>query len=1105
MIATEFLFDEAARLAMLCGVEKLSKTVRLAFGSSGQRAVVNKHFGAAMNKNDGLTYTKEVDVEDFEAIGARLVHDVASKTSDIVGDGATTATLLAESIYRDGLEKMRAGANPTALQNGINKAVEAIGAELARVSMKVKSRVEMSQVATLAAKGDSMIGEIIAEAMEKVGTDGTITVEEGKLLMTHLDVVKGMQLDSGYLSPYFVTDAELMEVNFDNAYVLIYEKKIKSLSSVLPVLDKVSEGSSSLLIIAEDVEGEALATLVVNKVRGTMQVAAVKVPGTDDNRKEVLEDIAVLIGSRRITDDAENELANITIEDLGKAKHITIDNGTTTIIEGAGTNSEIQTRINKIRCQIEETTSDYNRERLRERLIKLSRGVAVINVGAATESEMKEKMERAKQALQATRAAIEEGVVPGGGVGLIRAQKALDALVLEGDEAIGVDIVRRAVEAPLFQLANNAGQEGGLIVQEVKKRKNNDGYNIVSGEYVDLIKAGIVDPTKVTRTALQNAASVSGLLLTAGVMIIESPETMTATWHSKSGDCVEVKLRNSARQSLLRGGEKVAHSMRLPTDRGRAVVLEKKFGSPVVQVAGNTATDVDLGPYETMGAHVVREIVSKRTEFDIEEPPSPHPPEYEREGPPPQRYLVARADGRVKIDIAFTLMARISTEHPNSVLGESSAPVAGEVTGNLKISIYAPGFTSNDGTQREIAVPATGNSSWAGFELVARKLGVQPIEVIAWKNSVQVGGVTVSIDVGAAQPPGPPARGVIDVREPEHGEYTLEVVFEKNLNKYQFQLRRDIGDNWPPMYSEILEGTKQTEYSNVIARLNTQARNLNSLSPYAQGEWLKGMGATLYNSLIPSDLKQALWENRNRIKYLHILSANEPMPWELLLVSDPAGTVPGEFIADSATVTRWRYGPPATRQFSKKSPYFILPTGSPTKAQNEVAYACQKLGTGKTIVQLDDLLKLLNTGQFSLLHFASHNVTEPKSSDGLYIPFGGAKFDITFAGAWSKNQFRSECPLVFMNSCTSGGAVPLYTEMAGWADRFLAAGCGAFIGALWEIRDTSALAFAQKFYDQVAAGNNLGDSMRAARNVLQNTDPTHLAYTLYGNPLAHLV
>jgi chaperonin GroEL len=472
-----------------------------------------------------VTVAKEIELDDpYENMGAQLVREVASKTSDIAGDGTTTATVLAEAIYREGLKNVTAGANPTSLQRGINKAVEAIVAELARISKKVKDSSEIAQVATVSANWDETIGQIIADAMDKVGKDGTITVEEAKSIETTLDVVEGMQFDKGYLSPYFVTNAENMEVVLDNAYILIHEKKISSLKDLLPLLEKVAKSGRPFLIIAEDVEGEALATLVVNKLRGTLQICAVKAPGFGDRRKAMMEDIAVLTGGRCITEDLGIKLENLQIEDLGEAKHISIDKENTTIVEGAGKSSDIQGRVSQIRRQIEETTSDYDREKLQERLAKLAGGVAVINVGAATETEMKEKKARVEDALHATRAAVEEGIVPGGGVALVRAQKALEKLALEGDEAIGLAIVSRAIEAPLRQLANNAGLEGALIVQEVKKRKGNEGLNIATGEYVDLVKAGVVDPTKVTRSALQNAASISALLLTTEALICEIPE-----------------------------------------------------------------------------------------------------------------------------------------------------------------------------------------------------------------------------------------------------------------------------------------------------------------------------------------------------------------------------------------------------------------------------------------------------------------------------------------------------------------------------------------------------------------------------------------------------
>ena len=526
MAAKQLQFDESARHALLRGIEKLAKAVKATLGPSGRNVILDKKFGSPTITKDGVTVAKEIELEDpYENMGAQLVREVASKTSDIAGDGTTTATVLAESIYKEGLRNVTAGANPTSLQRGIMKAVDAIVEELKKISKKVSDRTEIAQVATVSANWDKTIGEIIADAMDKVGKDGTITVEEAKSIETTLDVVEGMQFDKGYLSPYFVTNAEAMEAALENPYILIHEKKISSLKDMLPLLEKVAKAGRPLLIIAEDVEGEALATLVVNKLRGTLQVCAVKAPGFGDRRKAMLEDIAVLTGGRCITEDLGIKLENVKLDDLGKAKRVTIDKENTTIVEGEGKQSDIQGRVSQIRRQIEETTSDYDREKLQERLAKLAGGVAVINVGAATETEMKEKKARVEDALHATRAAVEEGIVPGGGVAFIRAQKALDNIKgLEGDEKVGVQIVRRAIEEPTRQLADNAGQEGALIVQEVKARKGNEGYDVATGEYTDLVKAGIVDPTKVTRSALQNAASISGLLLTTEAIVTELPE-----------------------------------------------------------------------------------------------------------------------------------------------------------------------------------------------------------------------------------------------------------------------------------------------------------------------------------------------------------------------------------------------------------------------------------------------------------------------------------------------------------------------------------------------------------------------------------------------------
>jgi len=518
-------YDSDARQAMLAGVQKLSRAVNVTLGPCGRNVILDKKFGSPTITKDGVSVAKEIDLPDaFENMGAQMVREVASKTSDIAGDGTTTATLLAESIYREGLKNVTAGANPMSIKHGIDKATGIVVGAIEKQAKKVKEHTEIAQVATISANGDKTIGEIIADAMDKVGKDGTITVEEAKTIETTLDVVEGMQFDKGYLSPYFVTDAENMEASLEDCYVLINEKKISSLQDLLPLLQKVAQAGKPFLVIAEEVEGEALATMVVNRLRGTLQCCAVKAPGFGDRRKAMLEDIAILTGGRCLTEDLGIKLENVKMEDLGRAKRVTVDKENTTIVEGNGKTADIQGRVNQIKKQIEETTSDYDREKLQERLAKLAGGVAVINVGAATETEMKEKKARVEDALHATRAAVEEGVVAGGGVALLRAQTALDKVDVEGDEKIGVHIVRSALEAPLRQLVANAGIEGALIVDEVKKGKGTYGFNVATRQYSDLIKDGVLDPAKVTRTALQNAASIAGLLLTTECMVTEIPE-----------------------------------------------------------------------------------------------------------------------------------------------------------------------------------------------------------------------------------------------------------------------------------------------------------------------------------------------------------------------------------------------------------------------------------------------------------------------------------------------------------------------------------------------------------------------------------------------------
>ncbi len=524
-MAKQLLYQDEGRRKILSGVEQLARAVKVTLGPKGRNVVLDKKFGSPTITKDGVTVAKEIELEDpFENMGAQMVKEVAEKTSDIAGDGTTTATILAEAIYREGLKNVTAGANPMALKRGIEKAVEKVFEELKKLSTPIKDKKEVAQVASIAANCDTAIGDLIAEAMDKVGKDGVITVEEAKSTATTLEVVEGMQFDQGYLSPYFVTDAERMEVILEEPYILIHEKKISSLKDLLPLLEKIARTGKPLLIIAEEVEGEALATLVVNKIRGTFTACAVKAPGYGDRRKAMLDDIAILTNGKAITEDLGLKLENVDIDDLGRAKRVKVDKENTTIVEGAGKTQAINGRIAQLKKQIEEIDSDYDKEKLQERLAKLAGGVAVINVGAATETEMKEKKARVEDALHATRAAVEEGIIPGGGVGLLRTIPALDKLKLEGDEKIGVDIIKRALEEPIRQITENAGLEGSVVVQRVKQEKTNVGYDVSQDAYVDMIDAGVIDPTKVTRSALQNASSVAALLLMTEAIVTDKPE-----------------------------------------------------------------------------------------------------------------------------------------------------------------------------------------------------------------------------------------------------------------------------------------------------------------------------------------------------------------------------------------------------------------------------------------------------------------------------------------------------------------------------------------------------------------------------------------------------
>ena len=519
------LFDEEARSKIKSGVDQLADAVKVTLGPRGRNVVIDKKFGSPASTKDGVTVAKEIELEDhFENMGAQIVNEVASKTSDVAGDGTTTATVLAQSLFKEGLRNVTAGANPIDLKRGIDAGVAKIVQVLEKLSKPVRDKKEIAQVGTISANNDPTIGDLIAEAMNKVGKDGVITVEEAKSMETSLDIVEGMQFDRGYLSPYFVTNPDRMEAVLEDPYILFHEKKISNMRDLLPLLEKIAKMGRPLLIVAEDIEGEALATLVVNKLRGTLNCSAVKAPGFGDRRKAMLEDMAILTGGKMLSEDLGIKLENVSVDDLGQAKRVTIDKDNSTIVEGKGKAKDIEGRVKQIRNQVEETTSDYDREKLQERLAKLVGGVAVINVGAATESEMKEKKARVEDALNATRAAVEEGVVAGGGVALIRAQKSLGDVDVAGDQQVGIDILSRTLESPLREIANNAGVEGSLVVQHVKGLKGNNGYNATTGEYEDLVKAGIIDPTKVVRSALQNAASVAGLMLTTECIISEKPE-----------------------------------------------------------------------------------------------------------------------------------------------------------------------------------------------------------------------------------------------------------------------------------------------------------------------------------------------------------------------------------------------------------------------------------------------------------------------------------------------------------------------------------------------------------------------------------------------------
>jgi chaperonin GroEL len=1079
MATKNIAFDLEARAAIHRGMQKLAREIKATLGPSGRNVVLEKSFGSPTVTKDGVTVAKEIELEDsYENIGARMVKEIADKTSDVAGDGTTTATVYAEAIFGEGLKSVASGANATQIQRGINAAVEAIVGELGKMAKKIGSFKEVVQIGANSANQDEAIGKMIAEAMDKVGKDGVIIVEEGKSLKTYVDVVEGMQFDRGYLSPNFITDPDEMVVELDEPLILVYEDKISAATKLIPLLEKIQKVKKPLLIIAEDVEAEALATLVVNKLRGILSVAAVKAPGLGDRRKAMLEDIAILTGGTAIFEELGIKLENVELSQLGRAKKIRVDKDNTTIIEGAGVEKAIKGRIEALKREIDSTTSDYDREKLQERLAKLSGGVAQINVGAATEVAMKEKKARVEDALHACRAAVEEGILPGGGVSVIRAAaKVLDGVskkLANDDERIGVEIVRRAVETPIKQIAENAGVDGALVAQRVKESKEtNFGYNALTHEYGDIVKMGVIVPAKVERSALENAASVASLLLTTDVIVSEI------------------------------SGEKVTASASVVGSRGRIISYgnASSYGGPTEL----TSPKIETAPEDTSSGGTGQPPTDGGGGPPDSNPPLP--PDSDMDELP--RYLVASFPDRMRPQTRALLevTVRLSASGKSAAISNLRVPQEGQ---QILILVDAPQFRIlGDEHYRRLKIPFRRDSDPVVFELESSKPQLATIAIRAYHlTGSYLGELRLQVAVDADTPDGIPTgqrAATLDRRAPNPEEVTLEIHCDVLSNGQESYRYRWIGvsDDLDEVPNGPLTQPRREFIEQLVSELNRLARGT-AYSAMAARKLLEGIGRKLWNYCIPTQLRDEFMRRRGGIKQITILSSGDPLPWELLFPPDNVGLEPN-FFGEQFDMVRRLFGRRPASKLSIANASFVLPPGAPDRASSEIDTIRRILNGGQirggaSIEHIDLLIKLFESADFDLLHFACHNMVRPQSLDVSLIEMNGGEFTPTFIPAGSR-PWESHSPVVFMNACRTDAQDARFTSSSGWAHAFLDAGAGAFIGTLWEVRDESARLFAEAFYTAVVKRTTLGEAIRTARKSICNleSDPTWLAYSIYGD------
>ncbi len=1099
-------FDEDAWRSLERGVDRLADAVKVTLGPRGRNVVIDSKWGSPTITNDGVTVAREVDLEDpYENLGAQLAKEVATKTNDVAGDGTTTATVLAQAMVREGWRAVAAGADPIALKRGIDAAAEVVSERLLRAAREVTEKQDIAHVATISAQ-DQQIGVLIAEAIDKVGKGGVIAVEESQATDLELDFNEGLQFGNGYISPYFITDQDRLEAVLEDAYVLLHSGKISSMTDFLPVLEKIAQAKKPLLVVAEDVEGAALSTLVVNKIRGLLSVVAVKAPGFGDRRKAILGDMSVLTGGDVIS-ELGLELSRAELDQLGRARRVVVTKDTTTLVDGAGDQSAIADRIRQICAEIDSADSDWDREKLQERLAKLAGGVCLLRVGAATEVELKEKKDRIEDAIVATRAAIEEGVIAGGGSMLVQVGANLGDLGRTGDEAAGVRVVRTALDEPCRWIALNAGAEGSVVVTKVAGLGEGHGFNAATGKYVDMFEAGIIDPVKVTRSALRNAASIAGMLLTTETIVAEEPEEPE---HTHFAVAAETLARARVSEQKRRAATTANDGVPITNDNELAEPSENIGAGP--SGAGpqevHSAELRDQPKPEPGNADPPREEDSPTRLPGSHGRPPPPPPGSTKNGEstPPVRHLAANLPEQAPTGRRVSLLVWITLTEP---AGSPSTPlrswdVAPEGS-DLTIIVSAPGLVPLGELEQDIRVPAAGDSAPIRFGFMAGRAGLHAITVRVFAGGTFLGelGLQISVEVGASLEEGPIRTAVMGTLAAEPGEVTLQVS-RTDDDRYSFQL---IGDAlYPVELSRRLAGDPTVVVNDLVTELRAMAARTSPFtSPKLVRNRIRNLGAQLWADAVPEAIQRQFWAQVNNIQLFTVASDMDNVPWELLYPVD--GSNEFGFLVDKFPVVRRVFGQGRVRQLPLSSAAYIVPPDSPTDAMDEILAVRKRLGGSVrdqgVVERLDRLVDLLDNAP-GLLHFACHNSFTDQTGSVIRLA-GGPLRPSDLAVLVQKDALSATSPLVFFNACRTAAEIPGLLHMMGWAKQFMGAGAGAFLGTLWAVRSTSARAFADAFYKAfVTARMPLGAASLEARRAIVDVDgdPTWLAYTIYGNPSA---